>query len=182
MSSLTNSKPRPAAYEENGHDHALRDGNAYSFDAVLTALGVGAEAFIRFTTGDKAIIFEGGLIDTNQEEVLMEVYQDTTFTAPGAPNATYSRNMNNIIARATELVFYDAPTIDVIGERVLHQIAYGIAGQNVNQPGFGSGVADVSTVFKPNTEHVFRLKNDSILAVDIESHMFYREVNAKEYS
>lgn len=181
MSSLQNSKPRPAAYDENGHDHALRDGNAFVFDAVLVALASSAAAFIRFTTGDKAIIFEGGLIDTNQEEVVMEVYQNTTFSAPGALNATYVRNMNNIIGRVTELLIYDTPTVDVIGERVLHQIAYGIAGQNVNQPGFGSGVADVSTVLKPNTEHVFKLTNDSVLAVDIETHMFYREVNANEY-
>jgi len=182
MSDLQNGKPFPAQYIDNGHGTALRKGLAFIFDATITGLASGAIVLVRFITGDAAIIFESGDITINQEEVLFEIYEDTTFTAPGTEDANFIRKMNRISIINTEIITYSTPVVDTIGEIVVHQIATGTAGQNVNQPGFGGGVQDASFVLKPNTEHLFKVTNNSALAVDIEAHYHYHEAPAKEYS
>ncbi len=59
---------------------------------------------------------------------------------------------------------------------------FGQAGKNVNVPGFGGNVQDANFILKPNTEHLFKVTNNSALDINIEAHYFFREVNAKQYS
>ena len=181
-STLENYKKFPAQYNENGHGSALRVGRAFIFDADIPALAAAAALTVRFVTGDSAIVFETGDINTNQEEVLFEIYEDSTFTAPGALTTDFVRNMNRIINSAPEIVTYNTPTIDADGVLVAHQIAVGIAGQNQNQPGFGGVGQDISFILKPNTEHIFRVTNNSLLTVKVEAHYHYHEVDPVQYS
>lgn len=182
MSGLQNTRPNPTVYTENGHGTALRRGKAFIFDAHIVGLAAAASVIIRFVTGDSAVIFESGDIVINQEEVEFEVYEDTVFTSPGNVNTTFIRNMNRLSTNPTELVVYDTPVVNTIGELVVHQLAIGAAGQNVNNPGFGGGKGDVSFVLKPNTEHLFKVTNNSVLPVTLEAHYFFHEANAKEYT
>lgn len=182
MSSLENYKHNPAQHIENGHGSSLRVGKAFIFDAAVEALAAAAALEVRFTTGDSAVLFETGDINTNQEKVLFEVYEDTTFTAPGSLVTTLIKNMNRLLANASEIATYTSPTVDADGELVIHQIAVGVAGQNQNQPGFGGSGQDVSFVLKPNTEHMFRITNQSLLAVNVEAHYHFHEVDPKQYN
>ncbi len=179
---LANFKARPSQYSENGHGTALRNKSAFAFDADIIALGAAASALVRFTTGDKAIVLDGGEFTFNQEDALAEVYEGTTFSAAGTPNATYAIPMNRLSSRETELTFYDSAVVDTIGTRILHQELIGAAGQNVTKPGFGAAGLEAIIVLKPNTEHIFKLTNNSVLAINIEAHFDFHEVDAKEYS
>ena len=181
MSSLGNRKPRPGTYVENGHNHALRDSAAFSFDGVFTGIAPAGIVFKRFLTGARAVVFEGGDISITQENVLVEIYEDVDFLTAGAPGFDHVINMNRINPRATEVLFFDNPTITDIGTRVVHADIKGAAGQNINQPGFGSGTQEFVTVLKPNTEHVLRIENKSIANVDVELDFYYREVNPSQY-
>jgi len=176
-------KPLPALHVENSHGSALRSSSAFLFDASIAALAAAASNIIRFTTGDKAVLMESSEFSINQEKVKIEVYEDVTFTDPGShiPKANLVTNMNRINPKDTQLVFFGAPTIDSQGIRVLHQDIFGIAGQNVNQPGVGASSQTAARIFKPNTEHVFIVTNESVLAVDIDAHFEYHEVNPNEY-
>lgn len=181
MSSLSDYNVRPAQHVENGHNTALRSGRSFSFHAEIPSLAPAAIAVIRFTTGDSPIVFENAIFNINQEEVTVEVYEDSTFTVAGTPNADYVLYNNRLKPAVTELAFYDGATVDAIGVRAMHDTIYGIAGQNVNQPGFGASTEESTIVLKPNTEHIFRITNNSVLAVAVESHVFYREADPREF-
>ncbi len=182
MSVLTLFKPRPAQYIEDGQDTALRIGKTFIFDSNIPALASAASGLVRFTTGNSAIVFTGGEIIMNQEAVEFIVYEDTTYTDGGVLTTAYIRNMNRMINKSSEISTYDAPTVDVIGDVVAQQNAVGQSGKNVNQPGFGGGVQDANFILKPNTEHLFTVTNNSVLAVDVEAHYFFREVEARQYN
>ena len=182
MSGLENSKPRPAAHIENGHNSALRDGATFSFDPLtLTILAAGV-ADVRFLTGDRATVFEGATFATDQELVTFEVFEDVVFSAPGNLDATIIRKTNRMSNREPEIQVYTAAVVDTLGPRILHDIVRGTASQGQNKPGFGTGSQAAEIVLKPNTEHVFRITNGSAATVNVEPHVFYREVNAKEYT
>ena len=181
MSSLDQYKQNPSQYTENGHGSSLRSGLAFTFEAIIAALASAGVAEVRFTTGANAIVFEGGDVNINQEDVLFEVYEDTTFTVAGTPNATYAKNSNRINPIATTITFYNGVTVDAAGTQVLRQSVKGAAGQNLNRPGFGSGGPDDSIILKPSTEHIFRITNNSALAVDVDARFKYREVSSIQY-
>lgn len=182
MSSLDNSKPRPAQHIENGHDSALRDGRAFIFHHEADALASDAEVFVRITTGDSAIVFEAVEFGINEEAVLFEMYEDVVFSSPGSVDTTFTLNMNRIKSdKDTELTLYTSPVVDTLGARVLHEEVKGVAGLNLIKPGFGTGTQANALVLKPNTEHVFTIKNNSVLAVDVETHFYYHEVTPNEY-
>jgi len=183
MSSLEDGRPSPSLYVENGHDTALRRGTAFNFHAEIEALGAAAISEVRFKTGDLATIFEAAEFHINQELVTFEVYENVTFTVAGniQPKTDFSNNMNRMSTRDTQLDFYTGVTVDTVGTRILHQAIVGEAGKNVSKPGFGSGGEAVTRLLKPNTEHVFRITNGSVLAANIEAHVNYREVTASQY-
>ena len=181
MSSLRNTKLNAALHVEDSHDASLRKGLSFIFDVDIAGLATNVTRYIRFTTGVNAVKFEGGDITINQERVVFTMYEDTTFTVNGVENTTYVRNLNRMDPLATQLQFFDTPTVNDVGSLVLHQAIVGTAGQNVNQPGVGTGGQEESVILKPNTEHVILLKNESILAVNVETHFFYHEVNPREY-
>lgn len=181
MSGLSLFKPRPAQYIENGHGSALRNGKAFIFDASITALAAAGVINVRFTTGDLAILFESGDITINQEKVLFEIFEDSTFSAGGSLDTTLILNMNRLINTPSGISTYTTPTVSTTGVLVVHQIAVGAAGQNVNHPGFGGIGQDVSFVLKPNTEHLFRITNQSALAVDVEAHYHFHEIDPRQY-
>lgn len=182
MSSLDNAKPRPAGHIENGHNSALRDGAAFAFDPLSVAIGIGASVDTRFVTGDKATIFEGATFGTDQELVTFEVFEDVTFTVAGVLDDTIIRRVNRLSNREPEIDVYTGPTVDVLGPRILHDIIRGTASQGQNKPGFGTGSQAQEIVLKPNTEHIFRITNGSAAAVNVEPHVFYREVDPKQYN
>lgn len=182
MSSLDNTRPDPSLYIENGHDTALRKGAAFKFDPLTLAIGIAGVVEMRFLTGDNATVFEGANFGTDQEEVLFEVFEDVVFSAPGSLDATIIRKMNNMSLREPEIQVYTGPTVDTLGGRILHDVIRGAASQGQNKPGFGTGSQVNTIVLKPNTEHVFRITNASVVAVNVEAHVFYREVNPKQYA
>ena len=182
LGNLSPFRKGPAQHTENGHSSALRKGTSYIFDYEKVALGAAAVALVRFVTGDKAMVFEGGDVSINQEDILFEIFEESIFSAPGAENTDYARHLNRIKGVDTEILFYDTPTVTSPGNVVLHQHVLGAAGQNQNQPGFGSGGQDASTVFQPNTEHLLRITSASALAAHIEIHFFFHQAEVREYS
>ncbi len=182
MSSLENTKLNPTQHIENGHNTALRKGAAFAFDPLSLAIGIAGSVDVRFLTGDNATIFEGATFGTDQELITFEVFQDVTFTAAGDLDTTIIRKMNNMSSREPQIAVYTAPTVDTLGERILHDIVRGTASQGQNKPGFGTGAQAAEIVLKPNTEHIFRITNGSAAAVNVEPHVFYREVDPRQYA
>lgn len=182
MSSLLNKlKPRPAVYAENGHGFALRDGNAYCMTMSQT-INSGAVLELRFKTGEHAVKFYSGIFTIDQEDVLFEVYEDTTFSDGGTINTDYGCPMNRIqSAKTTELEFYEGAVVDTDGTLFMRQRILGAAGQGQNKPGFGSAVSGAKRILKPNTEHIFRITNNSDLASIVEAYIVYHQVNPKAY-
>lgn len=182
MSLLENNRPAPAQYTENGHDTALRKGAAFKFDPLTLPIGISGVVEMRFVTGDNATIFEGANFGIDQELVTFEVFQDVVFSAPGTLDTTIINKMNNVSSREPEIQVYTGPTVDTVGDRILHDIIRGTASQGQNKPGFGTGSQANTIVLKPNTEHVFRITNGSAAAVNVEPHVFYREVDSRDYT
>lgn len=182
MSDLANSKPRPSQYIENGHNSALRDGSSFGFVGSGIVLASSASISIRFTTGTFAIVFEAGRFTLDQENVLYEVYEDTTFSSPGSVNTAYIRKHNRLSLRESQIVTYDGAVVDSIGTQILNDRIRGVAAQGQNKPGFGSGGETDEIVLKPNTEHMFKITNDSLATVNTDVHFFFREVDPKQYN
>jgi len=181
MSSLEDSKPRPAQFIENGHETGLRSASDFCFN-VVHDIAKDAVVDVRFLTGDLAVEFLSAVFDINQELVIFEVFEDTIYSAPGTINPNIGCQMNRMSSRQTELEFYEAPTITSDGTLFMRQDVLGVAGQNVSKPGFGSGVVGAERILKPNTEHLFRITNSSALTSKVVVHIVYKEVNPKEYS
>lgn len=181
MSSLLNRKPRPAQYIENSHDHALRDGNAFFMDFHADGLAVDGEVLVRFVTGDKAIVFENAVISMTEEQLLIEVFEDSVFSTAGVLNDTYAKRMNRIKTRETEIQFYDGAVASDEGVRFMHQVVRGVASQSTTKPGLGSSTDSATRVLKPNTEHIMKMTNKSAGPIDVEAQFFYREVDARMY-
>lgn len=181
MSKLKDGKRFPAQYTENGHGTALRQGLAFAFKATIPALAAGASSIVRFVTGDRAIFFASGSVTINQEDVMLEVYEDVTFTNDGSLNTSFAINLNRVNPTSTQIQFYTGAVVSNIGTQVLQQSIKGVAGQNVNNPGFGTGGQDDASILKPNTEHIFKVTNNSVLAVDIDAVFKYNEADPTQY-
>lgn len=181
MSSLSNYQSYSAGHIENSHDSLLKLGRAFLFEIHQDAIAPAGVLNLRFLTGNLACIFEAAEFQINEEKVILQIYEDTLYSAPGALNSSYIRILNRIKNIPPLFEVYTGATITDDGTEIQHITITGAAGQSETKPGFGNAQGTKAFILKPNTEYLFRVTNNSVSAVDIDFHMYVLEESAREF-
>lgn len=148
-------------YVNNELQHAIHDGNAFSFDYDGTVPGNSSIYFMGIT-GDEQVHFDRISGDFEKGGIRLWLYEAPTTTANGIEQTIV--NMNFASSNIGTMTLYSSPTITDNGTKKA-SIFIPVTGVGVNISPASAAIAS-GRVLNTNTKYLFRIENTELTNCD----------------